>query len=218
MDISVILVAAGRGKRLGGVDKAFVKIKGREVILYSLNVFLSMSSVKEIIVVLNDSNINKARTLIKNEKVSFVLGGKTRAESVKNGVMASHFPFVLVHDAARPFIRKEFVERIVSSIGDADAVIPVLKVKPTVKYVEDGFVKETLNREKLVFVQTPQFFKKDALINAYKKVTLSGITDESMLIEKAGGRVKVTEGIEENLKITTPFDLIVLESIIKKWN
>ena len=218
MDISVILVAAGRGKRLGGVDKAFVKIKGREVILYSLNVFLSMSSVKEIIVVLNDSNINKARTLIKNEKVSFVLGGKTRAESVKNGVMASHFPFVMVHDAARPFIRKEFVERIVSSMGDADAVIPVLKVKPTVKYVEDGFVKETLNREKLVFVQTPQFFKKDALINAYKKVPLSGITDESMLIEKAGGRVKVTEGIEENLKITTPFDLIVLESIIKKWN
>ncbi len=218
MDISVILVAAGRGKRLGGVDKAFVKIKGREVILYSLNVFLSMRSVKEIIIVLNDSNINKAKVLIKNDKVRFVLGGKTRAESVKNGVMVSRFPFILVHDAARPFIRKEFVEHIISSIGDADAVIPVLKVKPTVKYVENGFVKETLNREKLVFVQTPQFFKKDALINAYEKVPLSGITDESMLIEKTGGRVKVTEGIEENLKITTPFDLIVLEGIIKKWN
>ncbi len=219
MEISVVLVAAGKGKRLGGIDKSFIKIRGKEAILYSLNVFLSFPNVKEIIVVLNSENIKKARKLISDEKVKFVLGGDTRAESVKNGVMQAKLPFVMVHDAARPFITDNLLRRIADGMKETDAVIPVLKVKPTIKQVEDGFVKTTLSRESLVLVQTPQFFRREQLLKAYDGLSLNGsITDEAMLIEKMGGRIKVVNGMEENIKITTPFDLIILEGIIGKWN
>ena len=219
MEISVVLVAAGKGKRLGGIDKSFIKIRGKEAILYSLNVFLSFPNVKEIIVVLNSENIKKARKLISDEKVKFVLGGDTRAESVKNGVMQAKLPFVMVHDAARPFITDNLLRRIADGMKETDAVIPVLKVKHTIKQVEDGFVKTTLSRESLVLVQTPQFFRREQLLKAYDGLSLNGsITDEAMLIEKMGGRIKVVNGMEENIKITTPFDLIILEGIIGKWN
>ncbi len=218
MEISAVLVAAGKGKRLGGIDKAFIKIRGKEAILYSLDVFLSFSYVKEVIVVLNKGNMEKAKKFIDNEKVKFVLGGRTRAESVKNGVVLAKSPFVMVHDAARPFITNSLLRRITDGIEKADAVIPVLKVKPTIKQTESGFVKTTLNRENLVLVQTPQFFRREQLLRAYNKLSLDSITDEATLIEKMGGKVKVVCGMEENIKITTPFDLIILEGIIGKWN
>ncbi len=218
MDISVVLVAAGRGERLGGTDKAFIKIRGKELVLYSLKTFLSFEQIKEVIVVLNEENIEKAKNIVKNNKVHFVLGGKTRAESVRNGIMKSQYSFIMVHDAARPFITKDLLERIVGALSDAGAVIPVLNIKPTIKETENGIVKKTLNREKLVSVQTPQLFKKNLLLKSYNRFTLDGVTDEAMLIEKMGEQVRVVKGIEENIKITTPFDLIVLEGIIKKWN
>ena len=218
MNASVVIVAAGKGKRLGGVDKAFLKIHGKEMLLYSLRVFLSISYTKEIIVVLNNGNMSRAKKIIKNEKVKFALGGDTRADSVRNGVEKATFPFVIVHDAARPFVTRELIEELVNGIGNADAAIPVLSVKPTIKEVEGGFVKKTLDRSKLVTVQTPQIFKRSRLLDAYEKTSTDDITDEATLIERIGGKVKVVKGLEENIKVTTPFDLIVLEGIIKKWN
>jgi 2-C-methyl-D-erythritol 4-phosphate cytidylyltransferase len=218
MNVCVVLVAAGKGKRLGGVDKAFLRIHGKEMLLYSLSVFLSISYVKEIIVVLNNGNISRAKRIIKNEKVRFAFGGDTRADSVRNGIEKATSSLVMVHDAARPFVTRELIEKLVSSIGNADAVIPVLSVKPTIKEVEEGFVKKTLDRSKLVTVQTPQLFKRSRLLDAYEKISTDGITDEATLIERIGGKVKVVKGLEENIKVTTPFDLIVLEGIIKKWN
>ncbi len=218
MNISVVLVAAGRGERLDGTDKAFIKIRGKELVLYSLNTFLTFEPVKEVILVLNKKNLPKAKSLVKNSRVRFVLGGRTRAESVKKGVMETRNSFVMIHDAARPFITESLLERITKALSSADAVIPTLNIKPTIKETENGFVKRTLNREKLVSVQTPQLFKKELLLKAYERISLNGATDEAVLIEKIGEQIKVVKGIEENIKITTPFDLIILEGIIKKWN
>ncbi len=216
MDISLIIVAAGFGRRLGGVDKAFVKIAGKEIILYSFETFEKVPQIKEKIIVVNKENVDKAKSVFHGKNVKFVLGGSIRAESVKNGVLVAKENFVMVHDAARPFVSVSLIERVINALKGADSVIPTLKVKPTIKVVEDGFVFRTLKRDTLAVVQTPQLFRKEQLLSAYEKFTdLSGITDESMLIEKLGKRVRVVEGEEKNLKITTPLDLIVAREIVK---
>ncbi len=217
MNVSVVIVAAGKGKRLGGVDKAFIKIKGKPILFYSVEKFLSVPEVSEIVVVVNSQNESKARAFLKNSGIRFATGGKTRAESVRNGVNETSGEFVMIHDAARPFITKSLILKLIEEIKSSDAVIPVLPVKPTIKEVENGFVKRTLPREKLFTVQTPQIFKKEKLLKAYKLVPLEGATDEAMLVERIGGTVKTVRGIEENIKITTPFDLILLKSIMEKW-
>ncbi len=217
MNVSVVVVAAGKGKRLGGVDKAFVKLKGKPILLYSVEKFLSVPEISEIVIVVNSQNEPKAKALLKNSKIKFAKGGKTRAESVRNGVEKTSGEFVMIHDAARPFITKNLILELIEEIKFYDAVIPVLPVKPTIKEVEDGFVKRTLPREKLFTVQTPQVFKKEKLLKAYESVPLEGATDEAMLIERLGGTVKAVKGIEENIKVTTPFDLILLKSIMEKW-
>lgn len=216
MDISLIIVAAGFGRRLGGVDKAFVKIAGKEIILYSFETFEKVPQIKEKIIVVNKENVDKAKSVFHGKNVKFVFGGSIRAESVKNGVLVAKENFVMVHDAARPFVSVSLIERVINALKGADSVIPTLKVKPTIKVVEDGFVFRTLKRDTLAVVQTPQLFRKEQLLSAYEKFTdLSGITDESMLIEKLGKRVRVVEGEEKNLKITTPLDLIVSKEIVK---
>ena len=216
MDISLIIVAAGFGRRLGGVDKAFVKVAGKEIILYSFETFEKVPQIKAKIIVVNKENVDKAKSVFHGKNVKFVFGGSIRAESVKNGVLAAKERFVMVHDAARPFVSVFLIERLINTLKNADSVIPTLKVKPTIKVVENSFVSKTLDRNTLAVVQTPQLFRKEQLLSAYEKFTdLSGITDESMLIEKLGKRVRVVEGEETNLKITTPLDLIVAKEIIK---
>jgi len=218
--VSVIIVAAGRGKRIGSLDKSFVNLNGKPVISYSFNCLSQYKFVREIIVVLNNKNIKEGKTLLMSDKLTVVLGGDTRAESVQNGVLKAKEEFVLIHDAARPFITKELVDRIFAgmTIG-VDAVIPAIPVKSTVKFIDENFfVEKTVDRKRLVIVQTPQLFRKKALLDAYHKSNLAGITDEAMLIEKMGGKVKTVNGLEENLKITTPFDLILMEGEAKTWN
>ncbi len=216
MDISLIIVAAGFGRRLGGVDKAFVKIAGKEIILHSFETFEKVPQIKEKIIVVNKENVDKAKSVFHGKNVKFVFGGSIRAESVKNGVLVAKENFVMIHDAARPFVSVSLIERVINALKGADSVIPTLKVKPTIKVVEDGFVFRTLKRDTLAVVQTPQLFRKEQLLSAYEKfIDLNGITDESMLIEKLGKRVRVVEGEEKNLKITTPLDLIIAKEIVK---
>ncbi len=218
--VSAIIVAAGKGKRMGGLDKSFVNLNGKPVISYSFNCLSQHKFVREIIAVLNSKNIKEGEALLMSDKLTAVLGGDTRAESVRSGVLKAREKFVLIHDAARPFITEELLDRIFAGMTTGvDAVIPVIPVKSTVKYIdENSFVERTVDRKRLVIVQTPQLFRKKALLDAYHKSNLIGITDEAMLIEKTNGKVKVMEGIEENLKITTPFDLILMEGVLKKWN
>ncbi len=219
LSASAIIVAAGRGKRMGGIDKSFIKLRGTPIIKYSFDCLYRYKYIKEIIIVMNKKNIDKGKELFKSYDVKIVLGGNTRAESAKQGVLQAKEEFVLIHDAVRPFITPKLLNEIFFAIKDADAVIPGIPVKSTIKKINDAsFVEETLKRDKLVKVQTPELFKRNVLLDAYKKYPINDITDEAMLIERMQGKVKVVKGLEENIKITTPFDLILMEEIINKWN
>ena len=219
MVISAVVVAGGKSLRTSGVDKNFFKIESKYVVEYSLEVFKSIEEISEIILVVNDNNYQLAKELEKKYSVILVKGGAARAESVKNGVVAAKNDFVLVHDGARPFIKKELVLRVIEALRDFPCVIPVVPVKPAIKEVEDGFVVRTPDRAKLFEVQTPEGFKKEKLLDLYKDVSSldDSIFDESILFERAGLRVKVVEGDEANFKITTPFDLLLSEILVKRW-
>jgi len=218
--VSAVIVAAGKGKRIGGIDKSFIKLRGKPIIKYSFDCLSQHKFVKEVVVVMNKENIEKGKMFLKSAKLRIMLGGDTRAESAKKGVLQSKEAFVLIHDAVRPFITEKLLGRVFSEMNSGvDAVITGIPIKSTIKEVDSRFfVKRTIEREKLINVQTPQLFRRSALVDAYKKYNLEGITDEAMLIEIAGGKIKVVKGLEENIKITTPFDLILMEGVMQKWS
>ncbi|BAL81370.1 2-C-methyl-D-erythritol 4-phosphate cytidylyltransferase [Caldisericum exile] len=219
MDVSAIIVAAGKSTRANGVDKNFVKINGKFVVEFSIGVFLKVDEIKEIILVLNDDNFEKGKNLAnKYKNLSLIKGGETRAVSVKNGVEIAKGERVLVHDGARPFINRELVVRILENLKNFDCVIPAVPVRHTIKEVENGFVKKTFDRTKLFEVQTPEGFRKDLLIQLYKNSILDdSIFDESILFERANIPVKVVDGLYENFKITTPLDIFLAEIFSRTW-
>lgn len=219
MDASAVIVAAGKSVRANGIDKNFIKIYGKYIVEFSIEVFSKVSNIKEIILVLNDDNFPRGEELLrKYPALKLVKGGAFRAQSVKNGVGFARFDLVLVHDGARPFITKNLVQSIFENLEEFNCVIPVLPVRQTVKEVENGFVKRTLDRTKLFEVQTPEGFKRDVLLKLYDKFEISEqIFDESILFEMANIPVKVVSGLHENFKITTPFDIFLAELMAKTW-
>lgn len=216
MEISAILVGAGKGTRMGGVNKVMLNLGRKPLFNYSLEVISSIPQVHEIILVLN-KEIMKDFPKINN--IILVEGGEERSVSVKNGVIKSQYPYVLIHDVARPFINRNFLKSIIDSFNEnVKGVIPGIPVKSTVKLAKKGIVYKTLDRKRVFEIQTPQFFERSALIEAYRKLNIADATDESFLLELFDYPVMLVEGMEENIKITTPFDLVIAERIIEKWN
>lgn len=219
MEISGIIVGAGEGKRIGNRNKSFLKILDKDILAYSFEVLKSIPEIKEIVIVLNEDNIKNSFEYLTNPNTKVVQGGRERWQSVQNGIRNVQHQFVLIHDAARPIINRNFIYRIINGMSEkVSGVIPAVPVKATIKQVSgDFFVEKTVPRDYLFEVQTPQLFRKEVLLDAYDKVCLTGITDESVLLERLKVPVKVVEGLEENIKITTSFDLIVAEGILKQW-
>jgi 2-C-methyl-D-erythritol 4-phosphate cytidylyltransferase len=146
-----------------------------------------------------------------------VPGGAERSHSVRNALRASSGDPVLVHDAARPLVDVELIERCIAALGDADAAIAAARVTDTTKEAgDDGVVTRTLNRSRLWAVQTPQVFRREALesVLAQPDEVLASATDDASLVEAAGGRVRVVEAPRENLKVTTPVDLRLAELLL----
>lgn len=219
MEGSAIVVAAGKSTRANYIDKNFLKIHNKFIVEYSIEIFESVEEIKEIILVLNENNYTFGEKLKeKYKKLILTKGGSFRAESVKNGVMAAKYKHLLIHDGARPFITKELVKKILENLENFSCVIPVIPVRQTIKEVENGFVNKTLDRNKLFEVQTPEGFYRDDLISLYETFEINEeIFDESILFEKKGIKIKTIPGIFENIKLTTPFDLMVAEVMILKW-
>ena len=193
-----MLVAAGTGSRLGGEHpKAFAALGERPLLAESLE-RLDLSDWIDAIVVAapvdwEEPTILLAEELVASKVASVVTGGATRAESVRNALaeVAADALVVLVHDAARPLVDDEVIERVLGGLAEGvDGVVPGLPVSDTVKRVERGVVMETVAREGLVTVQTPQAFIADRLRSAYAG-DLSGATDCASLVERAGGRIGV---------------------------
>jgi 2-C-methyl-D-erythritol 4-phosphate cytidylyltransferase len=216
-----VLVAAGAGERLGlDRPKAFAELRGRPLLAESLERLDLCPWVDAIVVAApagwEEPVILLAEELAASKVVSCVTGGTTRADSVSAALadVDEGALVVLVHDAARPLLEDDVVERVLGPLADGfDGVVPAVSVSDTVKRVERGVVVETVAREGLVAAQTPQAFLAPALRRACEG-DLTGATDCASLVERAGGRVAVVDGDPKLFKVTTRADLELVEALL----
>jgi 2-C-methyl-D-erythritol 4-phosphate cytidylyltransferase len=221
LSVWAVLVAAGRGERLGlDRPKAFAALGGRPLLAESLG-RLESSDWIDAIVIVAPEDWEEPAILVAEElgcaKVSAgVTGGPSRAESVRIGVaeVPEDAAAIVVHDAARPLVTDEVIGRVLGPLGEGwDGAVPALPVADTVKRVRDGAVVETLPRDELVAVQTPQAFSA-AVLRAALEGDVVRASDCASLVEARGGRVKVVEGDRRLLKVTSAEDLALVESLL----
>ncbi len=222
--LSAILLAAGVGRRLNLlVSKPLVKIGKLPAIVYSLKQLNKHPEIDEIIVVVNAGNKAAITRSIKPyffKKIKYlVLGGPRRQDSVYNGLQAidKNSKWVLIHDSARPFIGRDAITEVIKQAKKYNAAILGVRPKATIK-LSGAFdmVRQTLDRDKLWEIQTPQVFSKNLLLKAYSKYAKENFTDDAGLIEKLGSKVKIVLGSYMNMKITTGEDLFLARLMIKE--
>jgi 2-C-methyl-D-erythritol 4-phosphate cytidylyltransferase len=229
MFVSAVVAAAGEGTRLKSkVPKPLVQIYSRPLLVYSLKTLSRHPAINEIIVVVNSKNSRKIIKEIRQYRISkikgFVLGGRRRQDSVYNGLREtdSRADLVLIHDAARPFINKSILSAAIKQARESGVVIAGVPLKATVKMVKGKgprwFVEKTIDRKNLWEIQTPQVFKRNLILEACRKLGNEDVTDDAMLLEGLGRRVGLVLGSYDNIKITTPEDLVIARAIAKKWN
>jgi 2-C-methyl-D-erythritol 4-phosphate cytidylyltransferase len=218
LSVWAVIVAAGRGDRLGAErPKAFVRLGGRPLLAESLERLEASAWVDAIVVVAppgwEEPVILLAEELGAGKVTAAVAGGETRADSVRAGIaeVPEDAAAVLVHDAARPLVTEEVLERVLAPLAEGwDGAVPALPVSDTIKRVDGDAVVETLPRSELVAVQTPQAFVADVLRAALGRGAEA--SDCASFVEAAGGRVRVVEGDPRLLKVTGPEDLDLVES------
>ena len=228
---NVIIVGAGEGKRMQNkIPKPYIKLKGTPIIALTLKVFDTIQLIENIIIVTLPDWIKYCKSEIV-EKFGFkkvkaiIKGGNRRQDSIKMGLdaIADIHPqltisdsIVLIHDAVRPFITKDFITHLIKDCNKYEAVIPAMPATNTIKEVENGFVHRTLQRNNIYEIQTPQVFKYSVIKKAYEEAYSCGFygTDDASLVEKIGIPVKISTGLSSNIKITTPEDLLYAETLL----
>jgi 2-C-methyl-D-erythritol 4-phosphate cytidylyltransferase len=225
MSVCAVVPAGGTGTRMGGtVPKQFLELNGKPILYYTLKTLQDCGIISELILVVPEKEYDNACTdwLGKPEIVTkVVVGGKKRQDSVYNGFceLSQKTEIVLVHDGVRPFLSHQMIQESVDAAREYGAAITAIPVNDTIKRVDDsGLVSQTVDREGLWRVQTPQVFRYELLEEAFKKANSEKFygTDEGTLIEHLGKPVKVVEGSEQNIKITRPEDLRLSEIFISK--
>jgi 2-C-methyl-D-erythritol 4-phosphate cytidylyltransferase len=224
METRAIIVAAGRGERMGaGVAKAFLPLAGAPMLVHSARAFDAASSVSAIAVVVPAERIDDTRGLLRglSKPATVVAGGERRQDSVRRGLAALPAGFdgiVLVHDAARPLVDVALIDVVAAAALRAGAAIPVLPVADTIKRIEDGIVRATVDRADLGAAQTPQGFSIALLREAYDAAERDGalLTDEASAVERIGRPVRAIPGSARNRKITTPDDLAWAEDVLAR--
>ena len=221
MRTAVIVVAAGRSERFGSdTPKQFALVRGRPLLFYSLRAFESIPSVQGVILVVPEGREPYVQQEIVarfafRKVMAVVAGGAKRQDSVWAGLNAvpPHYELVAVHDGARPLLNIEVVTAVLDAAARCGAAIPALPVCDTIKEVRGGHVARTLERDRLVAVQTPQAFHYALLVDAYRTAQAQGLwaTDDAALVERLGHPVRVVEGDPRTIKVTTPQDLLFVE-------
>ena len=217
-----VIVAAGSASRMGGIDKVMAELDGEPMVVKSVRAFQECDAIQEIVVVTRPDLIVPIRDLCSGfHKVTAVIaGGKDRPESVSRGLgaLSKKVKLAAVHDGARPLISWQVIDRTVRAANTYGAAAPAIPVKDTIKVVQGGIVKETPERKHLYAVQTPQVFDLDLLRGALKKAAedKAEITDDCSAVERLGMSVKIVEGDEKNLKITTPIDLTIAKMLMEE--
>ena len=221
--ISAIVLAGGRGKRMNyHKSKQFIEIKGKPVLVYTLEKFIYNKSIDEVILVLPEDEVDYCKKEVLQKyslKVDrIVIGGKERQDSVFNALEAMEKAnIVLIHDGARPFISEKIIEEGIKYANIYSAAAPGVTPKDTIKIKnEDNISVDTPDRNTLVAVQTPQCFKYDEIYQCHRKIKEENaiVTDDTSVVERYGHKVYLYEGDYTNIKITTPEDLILAERLI----
>jgi 2-C-methyl-D-erythritol 4-phosphate cytidylyltransferase len=222
MKILAILVAAGRGERMGAErPKAFLPVGGQPMLLRAARAFEATAAVDSIVAVVPEGEIGAASAMLAElgKLIGVVAGGARRQDSVLEGMKQAPADFdgiVLVHDAARPFVEPETIDAVIVAAREHGAALPVLPVADTVKRVSGGRVVETLDRSDLAGAQTPQGFRFSLLARAYEAAFRErvALTDEAMAVEHIGGAIAAVQGSPRNRKLTTPEDLAWAETLV----
>lgn len=216
---SALIPAAGAGERLGrGQNKVFVTVAGKPILAHTLSVFESCEAIGEIIIVTGERDIEAAGDIVGRfgfAKVTHIVaGGAHRQDSVRNGLAKATGDIIAIHDAVRPMVTAEIIERSIEKADQMGACVAAVPVIDTIKSTCEGAVAATVDRTSLYSIQTPQTFRADLIRRAYDRACADGFyaTDDAALVERLGESVAIVPGSYENIKITTPSDLAIAES------
>lgn len=223
---SAIILAAGKGRRMESrVNKVYIDLNGKKAIVRTLETFQENPLINEIILVVNKNDIEYCKSEVINftqfTKIKkIVQGGAARQDSVRNGLkeISEQAEIVLVHDGARVMVSHDIIERSIEGAISYGAISTGMPVKDTIKVTDkNGFVINTPERNTLWAVQTPQAFKRDIILEAHRRAEELAIeaTDDAMLVESLGYKLKLIEGSYENIKLTTPEDVVIARALIK---
>lgn len=212
MEYSVVIPCAGMGERMKlGYNKLFLKLPtGKTVIESTVDVFLADAQCKEIVLVTKKEEQEMVMNMFGHDRIVYAIGGKTRQESVFNGLKKVSYPFVLIHDGARPYLSQTCIDRLLTVLSKHEACLLIVPCKDTIKVVRDGKVVHTPPRQEMMASQTPQAFRTEAILVCHQKALEEGtvVTDDASIYECYGKEpVYVVEGDYANIKITTPEDV-----------
>lgn len=220
---SAVIVAAGSARRMGGIDKVLAPLGELPVLVHTIYSFQDCPRFDEIVVVTREDLLVEVSRICKDfqlDKVSkVVVGGRERTDSVLAGLreVRPDADLIAIHDGARPLAPQQVLEEVVERAAETGAAAPAIPVTDTVKRAREGLIEETVDRSELWTVQTPQVFEAGLIRAAVEKAAADGesLTDECGAVERLGMKVSLTAGSKENIKITTPFDLILGEAILE---
>ena len=219
---SAVVVAAGSARRMEGIDKVLAALGGYPVLVHTLRTFQQCPLISEVVVVTREDLLVEIADLCRDfalTKVTKVVkGGKERIHSVQAGLqeVREDAELIAIHDGARPLLPPDVLEEVLQTAARTGAAAPAVPVTDTVKRAQDGLAVETVDRSTLFAVQTPQVFQADLIRAAVHKALEDGavLTDDCAAVERLGMKVSLTRGSRENLKLTTPFDLVVGEAVL----
>lgn len=218
---TAIIVAAGSSERMGGVDKVFASLGGKPILARVLDAFEACPSVHQVVIVVSKQNLNRCRQLVAEKRWSKVTGvcpgGRHRQDSVAAGLsQLKNCNWVVVHDCARPLVAVDLIEQGLAEARETGAAVAAVPVTDTIKVAgDDKIVLQTLTRQNLWAVQTPQVFRFDIIAEAYRQAK-GEVTDDASLVEQMGYKVKLYMGAYDNIKVTTPDDLTLAELLWQK--
>lgn len=227
MKVGALIVAGGSGKRMKSViAKQYLELKGKTILMHTIEAFQRAACIDEIVVVVGEADVAAVNESIGAElgksKVKCVTaGGSERQYSVMNGLkqISDDIDIIMVHDGVRPFVTEDNMKSLIDGVKEGEGTLLAVRVKDTVKVCDNnGYVVDTPRRDTLWLAQTPQCFMRDDLFAAYEAAENAGVlgTDDAMLAERNGVKIKIIEGEYENIKITTPEDLDLAERIADK--
>lgn len=219
--VTAVILVAGNSTRFGkNRNKNFELVNGKTILSYSVKAFNENEYIDNIIVVLKEEDKNTVQEIIDNEnlnkKIDLVLGGNSRKESVYNAIKTSDSDIVIIHDGARPAIKQEYITKCIEEMKSFKGVTIGVKSKDTIKITDsDGIVIDTTKRSNTWIVQTPQCFDRKILLNLHEKYKDEEVTDDCMLFEKGGYKIKIIEGDYTNIKVTTYSDINIIRRVVK---